>query len=590
MPRIEDRGNIHFLCSTTMCCVDKERNEIYNCARLGSRSNSVSYNIQLPRSTTGFIEMTEALVPKSAEHLVDIVLNRNEDMPSYALFLGAGASWNSGIKTANEMVEEWRRQLYEQSDKRIKYPRWLKKQNWYNSDEEYANLFGQLYDLPSQRRDFIEGCLQNAHPNWGYVYLSSLLEAQVFNTVFTTNFDDLINESCYLYSEKVRPIVCAHDSEVSNIHITRRRVKLIKLHGDFLFDSIRNIPSEIKGLERNMKAKLAEFGREYGLVVVGYGGRDNSVMSVLENLLETPEYYRHGIYWCIRKGETPRNRVQALLGKERVITIEIVGFDELMALIHRKAGIPLPSSLINPMQVAEQRSRVFCGIKPTLLENDIIRSDSERVLDGLGKVPAQKVDGKYLPPEELPTEVKAAIMRRKGDLLAALGYMKLIIAERKDDDDCAYEFADMLARLGKKEELKAFIWDSALYDENKTYFLLFVDDDLLIDFATKMLDKEPSNLYARINRAIAYKRLKKTKGEIGDLKILEELQPSEEVAAGVAALRKNKPEIFRLLDIALNKKLISIDSIEAFPVFEDYRDDEEFQEFLADRKQRRTKN
>jgi hypothetical protein len=101
-----------------------------------------------------------------------------------------------------------------------------------------------------------------------------------------------------------------------------------------------------------------------------------------------------------------------------------------------------------------------------------------------------------------------------------------------------------------------------------------------------VLDKQPDNLCARINRAIAYKRMKDTKELNKDLKILEELQPNEYFGAGVAALRKNKSELFKLLDIALNKKLISIDGIETFPVFEDYRDDESFQKFLADRKKR----
>ncbi len=512
-------------------------------------------------------------------------------MPSYALLLGAGASWNSGIRTANEMIGEWRRQLYEHSRVRVKYSTWLKKQSWYDSDDEYAKLFEHIYDLPSQRRDYIERCVDNAHPTWGYVYLASLLEKEIFNTVFTTNFDDLINESCYLYSERVRPIVCAHDSEVSNVRITKRRVKIIKLHGDFLFDSIKNTLSETKRLEKNMESKLAEFGREYGLIVIGYGGRDNSVMSILEKLLKKPEYFRHGIYWCLRENETPRKRVQDLLARARVQAIEIVGFDEFMALMHGKAGLELPASLVSPMKVAEQRSRVFCSVKSTLLENEIIRQDSERVLDGLGKLPAKRAKGKYIPPEELPAGVKAAIMKRKGDLPAALEYMRLEVAEHKDDPVCAFDFADILARLDKKNDLKEFVLSSAVDDVNKTYFLLFTgDDNMVIDLASRILDKEPSDLFAlypRINRAIAYKRLGEISEMKGDLKLLKELQPDESVAAGVAALNKDKGEMIRLLDIALTKRLISLDGIQIFPVFEDYREEADFQKFVEDRKTRR---
>ena len=526
---------------------------------------------------------------RPAEHLVDIILNRNDNTPSYALFLGAGASCMSGIKTADNLVEDWRRQLYESSKTHLKYGNWLTKQVWYGSDEEYGMLFEQIYDMPAQRRDFIETCLVKGHPTWGYVYLSNLLGAQIFNTVFTTNFDDLINESCYLYSENVRPMVCAHDSEVSNVSITRKRVKIIKLHGDFLYDSIKNTPEETKRRETNMEAKLTEFGREFGLVIVGYGGRDNSIMSVLEKLTAKSEYYKHGIYWCIQKGGTLKPRVQKLMNRKKVHLIEISGFDELMAFIHRKAKIPLPSALINPMEVAEQRSKVFCSVQATLLEDDIIRKDSEKVLDGLGKLPSKRTKGKYKPPEELPLEVKVAIMKRKGDLPAALEYSRLALMAHKNDPNYSTEFADLLVSLGRIEELRTFIKTSKVLKADKTYYLLFTNDDgKLVDLATRVLNKMPIDFIARINRAIAYKRLGKTREMNADLKAIEDLRPYEAVAAGVAALRKKKPQMFKLLNAALNKKQLSLDDLVLYPVFEDYRPDAEFQKFVTERRGRRS--
>lgn len=165
------------------------------------------------------------------------------------------------------------------------------------------------------------------------------------------------------------------------------------------------------------------------------------------------------------------------------------------------------------------------------------------------------------------------------------------MAEHKDDPVCAFDFADILARLDEKDDLKEFVLESAVDDVNKTYFLLFTgDDNMVIDLASRILDKEPSDLfalYARINRAIAYKRLGKISEMKGDLKLLKELQPDESVAAGVAALNKDKGEMIRLLDIALTKRLISLEGIQIFPVFEDYREEAEFQKFVEDRKTRR---
>jgi len=514
------------------------------------------------------------------------MLNRNDDMPSYALFLGAGASFHSGILTADAMIDEWRRRLFLINKPRYKYATWLRKQSWYESDQEYAVLFAELYDEPSQRRDYIERCIEGSHLSWGYLYLTSLFEAQIFNTVFTTNFDDLINEACYLYTDKVRPIVCAHDSEVSNIRITKKRTKIIKLHGDFLFDNIKNTTSETERLEKNMELKLSQFGQEYGLVVIGYGGRDNSVMSIIEKLLRNSDYFKHGVYWCIRRGETPRKRVQDLLTKDRVHAIEITGFDEFMSLVHDQANLQLPPLLVNPMQVAEQRSKVFCSVPATLRDNEIIRHDIARVLDSICEVSMKKANTKESTAlEDLPVRVKVAIMRDRGDLPKALEYMRLDVAENKADPVCAYEYADMLERLGETAELEEFIKSSALSDENKSYFMLFINDDAaLIDFTGKRLQKDPSNLYLRINRAIAYKRLPNTGAMNKDLKLLEELQPNEEIAAGILALKGNKEEMFRFLDIVLNKKRITLDAIQRYPVFEDYHKDVDFKKFIQDRK------
>lgn len=525
---------------------------------------------------------------KTAKHLANIILNRNDNMGSYGLFIGSGASSNSGIRTAEEMIDEWRRQLYASQTTKIRYDNWLRKRSWYETDQEYSVLFEELYDEPSQRRDYIETCMQGSRPSWGYVYLSSLLEAQVFNTVFTTNFDDLVNEACYLYSNKVRPMVSAHDSDATSIRFTKKRVKIIKLHGDFLFDNIKNTSSETKRLEKNMEIKLSQFGQEYGLVVIGYSGRDNSVMSILEKLIKNNDYFKHGIYWCLRRGETPKKRVQELLEKDRVHAIEINGFDEFMGLIHNQANLELPSLLINPMAVAEQRSKVFCSVPDSLREDEIIRRDIAKTLDVIAKqkLTLRKKGGKgNVPLEEVPVEVKAAILRDQGDLEGALDYMRLAVAEDKTDMVCGWDYADMLALLDKKEELKEFIKNGALRDEDKAYFMLFTDDDnTIVDYTTKKLKKDPGNIYLRINRAIAYKRIKKTDDMNKDLKVLEKLQPNDAVVCGIAALKKNKEEMFTLLDKALSIKRLTLDNIQRFPVFEDFRGDIDMKKFIEDRR------
>jgi hypothetical protein len=95
-------------------------------------------------------------------------------------------------------------------------------------------------------------------------------------------------------------VVCAADSEVISITITSDRPKIIKLHGDYLFERLKNTAEELVQLDPNMKRKFAEFAKDCGMVVLGYAGHDRSIMRVLEELLSDDSMFPLGIYWGVR--------------------------------------------------------------------------------------------------------------------------------------------------------------------------------------------------------------------------------------------------------------------------------------------------
>ncbi|MBL9165596.1 MAG: SIR2 family protein [Planctomycetaceae bacterium] len=181
----------------------------------------------------------------------------------------------------------------------------------------------------------------------------------MFNTVFTTNFDDLINESCYLYSPDVRPIVCAHDSSIDSVRLTAKRAKIIKLHGDFLFDSIKNTVRELESLEANIRDKFRQFASEYGMIVVGYSGNDRSVMDTLEALLRNSGAFPHGIYWCVRRGGngslTPA--VERLRRFPKFQLVEIDDFDSFRASLHGSLSSEAHPIIDDPYKMITSRFR-----------------------------------------------------------------------------------------------------------------------------------------------------------------------------------------------------------------------------------------
>ena len=291
---------------------------------------------------------------RTVKDLVNYIsIKENRETSNYSIFLGAGASRSSGISTAFELIVEWMEELYERYNhqkfetesidgndlntryKELKLYFEREQASWFDATNPYSSLFERKFDLAPQRRRFIEKEVDEKLPSIGYAYLVSLVKHNYFNSIFTTNFDDLINEAFYQLSNR-RPIVCAHDSSVHSISVTSQRPKIIKLHGDYLFEDIKSTLRETESLENNIKDKLIEFCKEYGLIVVGYAGNDRSIMDTLEYLIKSDSYLKNGIYWCIREDDEINPKLKSFFWKDGVYPVIIDGFDEFFNTLHRE--------------------------------------------------------------------------------------------------------------------------------------------------------------------------------------------------------------------------------------------------------------
>lgn len=255
--------------------------------------------------------------------------------PRFAFFLGAGASKQSGIPTANDMIRHFKEQViarlcpYELKTDAEK-TNWLMAQDWYQSDgSEYGRLFEKFEPRESGRHLYIESIIEERTPSFGYFVLANLMASNYVNTIITTNFDDLVYSSCLTYT-LLRPIVYAYGTFASAMRSPITRPKILKLHGDYLITKLRNLDSETEQLDPNMCNQVRQILMGYDLVVVGYSGGD---LSIINTLAEMPE--ENTLYWCIRRGEQINKSVEKLLREKRGFLIEIEGFDEMMNEVRR---------------------------------------------------------------------------------------------------------------------------------------------------------------------------------------------------------------------------------------------------------------
>jgi len=416
---------------------------------------------------------------RSQSQLITQIKMRSHDIPNFCLLLGAGSSNSCGVKTAKEMMVELAKILYYQESRTESFETWERNQDWFDNDKKYSILFERVYDQKPQRRNYIEQCVKNARPSWGHIYLSNIIERKYFDVILTTNFDDLLNESSILYSN-FRPIVCAHDSTISGIRITSARPKIIKLHGDYLYDNIKNTLKETRNLEKNTSEKIMQFAKEYGLIVIGYGGNDNSVMDILFRMVnENCNYFPHGLYWCLRNEDRISKKVQKLLTQENTYWVKIEGFDDFMAELHENLGLSLPRAITNPYEATTEWLNNFISPKTSFNNKNIkknIKEIQNKIEDFERRILSSSPAGEFDP--LVPYEFLGNLSCFRFDFKLAIEYYSKEMKQKENNTKiiekilicniCLEKFDDALNQV---EKLRVLVPEKFDYIRYKTIIL-----------------------------------------------------------------------------------------------------------------------
>ena len=226
----------------------------------------------------------------------------------FSLFVGAGISFNAGIPIGNGVIKILR----------SKYPDKFKKSRNYTYSDA-LNIVFPGKEHQADRRRFFEDLFTGKVPTAEHYLISHLVEHRVFSTVLTTNFDHL-TEIALINSCSLQPRIYLHDDDIEPQEFSDVFPKLLKLHGDYLFEDLANLEEEmISRMNRNMRGKLLNHLQEHGLVVVGYGGNDETIMNLLEETVSTKEGLKNGLLWVIYdKDERNNPRLKRLIRKAQL--------------------------------------------------------------------------------------------------------------------------------------------------------------------------------------------------------------------------------------------------------------------------------
>ena len=279
---------------------------------------------------------------------------------SVDIFLGSGASIGSGIPTGQDLIWHFKRGIYcaehglspeQYKDLYLESTRNLF-QNYFDgigtypvlySSNEYSYYFEKCYPTRDSRRELIESLMNEVNPSIGYLCLADVILRDKIKSVWTTNFDNLLEIAVNILNPKHNLILCSSANSGSVSNFNPDNPAICKLHGDYRYDSLQNTDEELKKLENELTTYWEEGSKNKSLFVIGYAGNDESIMSVLEKHASDKSFLSKGIMWAIIKGSQPSKRVSDLLDlynkhNKHSDVVEIDGFDNFFSSLYSFLG------------------------------------------------------------------------------------------------------------------------------------------------------------------------------------------------------------------------------------------------------------
>lgn len=278
---------------------------------------------------------------------------------NFAWFIGAGASATAGLPTATDVIWDMKRRHYSKEENqeitrqdvqveavRDRIQQYMESKGfpalW--APNEYTTYFEKIFGADKERqRRYLSALLSedNVTLSVGSRVLAALMASGLARTVFTTNFDTVI--------EKAMAEVAGKSLSAFHLEGSRSAVQALnneefplycKLHGDFRHDSIKNLSQDLANQNADLSECLSRVAARFGFVVAGYSGRDESVMALFREALKTKGAFPNGLYWTGMKGGGVPASVKTLLDEATGVGIDahfvpIETFDALMLRLWR---------------------------------------------------------------------------------------------------------------------------------------------------------------------------------------------------------------------------------------------------------------
>jgi tetratricopeptide (TPR) repeat protein len=468
----------------------------------------------------------------------------------FCFVLGAGASKAAGIPTGIELARKWMAEL----DKRFSERELTRMRQECGltlddvdvdsgsaASQNYENVYRLRFHKHSKDGyAYLEKAMKNARPSYGHYPLARILAETAANLVITTNFDSLVEDSLFTYTNK-KPLVIGHESLIPFVDINRNRPTVAKLHRSLFFDPI-NATNEVEDVQRwndSWSKALDNLFRKYTPIVIGYNGGDHTFMDYLErDGFELP-----CLYWCYRGDDKePNERIQKLVEKHHgcFVKVEIsAAFDYLMFELGRAFEYESPVKMLREKVEGQisSYSEQEKALGEAVLNMEEPSEAQQEAKDSWEESFLARVETYSKMIQENPSD-------KQGYLARGMVYFVLSEYEKAKEDlskcieidsteaaaydwrgDCYYRQGNYEAAFvdySKAIELDAM--HASAYDGRGRCYYKQNDYVAAVADINKAIEIEPQEPIYYENRALVYSELKELEKAYADLKKADELR------------------------------------------------------------------
>ncbi|UZT06142.1 SIR2 family protein [Clostridium sp. LQ25] len=264
------------------------------------------------------------------DKVLSLAYSMNANKGIYALLLGSGISYSSGILTGwgivLDLIEKIAQMQNEDCGERP--DEWYR--NKYNKEPDYSELLDELGKTQSERQMILKHYFEPTEeeieenkkvPTLAHKAIANLVKKGYIKVIITTNFDKLMERA--LIEVGVTPIVISNSDNLKGaVPIVHSACTIIKVHGDYMDTRIKNTINELEEYEPEMNKLLDRVLDEFGVIICGWSA-DWDI--ALRKCFERCVSHRFNTYWTTL-GE-PTEKAKELIQTRKADVIKIDGAD-----------------------------------------------------------------------------------------------------------------------------------------------------------------------------------------------------------------------------------------------------------------------